>query len=244
MFKKITGPQISIIIPCYNEKDNIVPLFKALEKVLREWHWEAIFVDDNSPDGTIEEIHKLAKQDARIRGVLRIRKRGLSSAVIDGVLTSSADCIAIIDADMQHDETRLPLMLHAVMNEHYDFAVGSRHIAGGSNQGLANFWRRFLSNIGIKLAQIFLPIPLKDPMSGFFVLKRNLFLKLLPYLTGIGFKILLDMILSCPSTIRVAEIPFQFRSRVSGQSKLGFKIMIQFILMLGQKIIIKHCFRR
>ena len=233
--EKAIGAEVSIIVPCYNEKNNVLPLFRALETALVGWRWEAIYVDDNSPDGTIEEIRKLARQDIRARGILRVNKRGLSSAVIDGVLSSSADYIAVIDGDMQHDETRLPDMLEAVIHRNFDFAVGSRHVSGGSNQGLANYWRRFLSDRGIALSQKILPVPLKDPMSGFFVLKRKLFLNLMPTLTGTGFKILLDLILSCPSTIRVIEIPFQFRKRFSGLSKLGFVIMMQFIVMLLQK---------
>lgn len=233
--ESLPGAEVSIIIPCYNEKDNVFPLFKALDKALVGWKWEAIFIDDHSPDGTIEQVRHLARQDIRARGILRIGKRGLSSAVIDGVLSSSAEYIAVIDGDMQHDETRLPEMLTAVMQEHYDFAVGSRHVSGGSNQGLANYWRRFLSDYGIKLSQKFLPVPLQDPMSGFFVVKRTLFLKLLPQLTGTGFKILLDLILSCPSTIRIIEIPFQFRKRLSGQSKLDFRVMVQFMIMFLQK---------
>lgn len=236
---KPMAPEISIIIPCYNERTNIVPLFQSLIKALEDWKWEAIFVDDNSPDGTIHEIRKLAKQDYRVRGVLRVHKRGLSSAVIDGVLTSSADYIAVIDGDMQHDETRLPIMFKAVIDQNYDFAIGSRHVSGGSNQGLANRWRLFLSEGGIWLAQRFLPFPLRDPMSGFFVLKRNLFIELLPHLSGIGFKILLDLVISCPPTVRIKEVPFQFRKRFSGQSKLDFRVMIQFVMMLCIKLIKK-----
>lgn len=236
---KNSGPEVSVIIPCYNEKANVFPLFQALAKALEGWHWEAIFVDDNSPDGTIREIRELARRDSRVRGVLRINRRGLSSAVIEGVLTSSADYIAVIDGDMQHDETRLPLMLRAVMYDQYDFAVGSRHVLGGNSQGLANRWRLFLSGTGIWLAQRFLPVRLRDPMSGFFVLRRALFIQLLPCLSGMGFKILLDLVLSCPSTIRIKEVPFQFRRRLSGQSKLGFRVMVQFVFMLFLKFVKK-----
>lgn len=228
--------ELSVIIPCYNEKDNVQPLFQALAKALEGRRWEAIFVDDNSPDGTIDRVWQLAQQDQRVRGILRVGRRGLSSAVIEGALSSSAECIAVIDGDMQHDETCLPIMLDAVLQDHYDFAVGSRHVEGGDNTGLSNRWRHFLSNTGIRISQTFLPIPLQDPMSGFFLLRRALFIKLVPKLSGTGFKILLDLVMSCPKTTRLKEVPFRFRERIFGESKLGFRVMIQFVMMLIEKL--------
>ncbi|CAI3923783.1 polyprenol monophosphomannose synthase [Commensalibacter communis] len=228
--------QLSVIIPCYNERDNVEPLFSALIKALDGRKWEAIFVDDNSPDGTIKQVWQLAQQDQRIRGILRVGRRGLSSAVIEGVLSSSAECVAVIDGDMQHDETLLPTMLDAILQENYDFAVGSRHVEGGDNTGLANRWRLFLSNTGIRISQQFLPVTLNDPMSGFFMLRRSLFMQLLPALSGTGFKILLDLVMSASASVRLKEIPFQFRQRLFGESKLGFKIMVQFLFMLMEKL--------
>lgn len=228
--------ELSIIIPCYNERDNVELLFQALDKALEGRRWEGIFVDDNSPDGTIDYIWALAQKDRRIRGVLRVGRRGLSTAVIEGILSSSAPCVAVIDGDMQHDETRLPLMLDAVLRDDYDIAVGSRHVEGGANTGLANRWRLFLSNMGIRIAQQFLPVALNDPMSGFFLLKRSLFIELLPQLSGTGFKILLDLVMSAPSSVRIKEIPFQFRQRLFGESKLDFKVMLQFLWMLVEKL--------
>lgn len=231
-----TDLELSVIIPCYNERDNVEPLFQALVKTLDGRRWEAIFVDDNSPDGTIEVVKKLAQQDCRVRGLLRIGRKGLSSAVIEGVLASSALCIAVIDGDMQHDETRLPMMLNAVLLENYDFAVGSRHVKGGNTAGLANKWRHFLSSRGIWLSQKFLPVVLNDPMSGFFVLKRELFIQLLPKLSGTGFKILLDLVMSADASTRLKEVPFQFRQRLSGESKLDLNVMVQFLIMLIEKV--------
>ncbi|MDI2112483.1 polyprenol monophosphomannose synthase [Commensalibacter nepenthis] len=228
--------ELSVVVPCYNECDNVEPLFKALISALEGRKWEVIFVDDNSPDDTIKQVWRLAQQDRRIRGILRVGRRGLSSAVIEGVLSSSAECVAVIDGDMQHDETLLPMMLDAVLQDHYDFAVGSRHVEGGDNTGLANRWRLFLSNTGIRISQQFLPVTLNDPMSGFFLLRRSMFIELLPTLSGTGFKILLDLVMSASSSIRLKEIPFQFRQRLFGESKLGFKVMIQFLFMLMQKL--------
>ncbi|MDI2090734.1 polyprenol monophosphomannose synthase [Commensalibacter oyaizuii] len=228
--------ELSVIVPCYNECGNVEPLFHALIKALEGRRWEAIFVDDNSPDGTIQRVWELAQQDSRIRGILRVGRRGLSSAVIEGVLASSAQCVAVIDGDMQHDESCLPEMLDAVLKDHYDFAVGSRHVQGGDSVGLANRWRHVISQSGIWLSQKFLPVKLNDPMSGFFLLRRALFIELLPSLSGTGFKILLDLVMSCPKNIRLKEIPFRFRQRLSGESKLNFKVMWQFLLMMAEKL--------
>lgn len=227
---------VSIIVPCYNEGSNIKAMVQALDKALHGWRWEVIFVDDNSPDRSIEIIREIAKEDFRVRGLLRFDRRGLSSAVIEGVLASSAECIAVIDGDMQHDETRLPELLKAIIKENYDFAVGSRHVEGGNNIGLANRWRHILSDSGIWLSQRFLPVTLSDPMSGFFAMRRKTFVELVPQLSGTGFKILLDLVMSSPKTIRLKEIPCDFRPRLNGESKLDFKVMIQFLIMLCEKL--------
>ena len=163
--------ELCVIIPCYNERDNVEPLFQALVKALDGRRWEAIFVDDNSPDGTIEQVWQLAQQDQRIRGILRVGRRGLSTAVIEGVLSTSAQCIAVIDGDMQHDETCLPIMLDAVLKDNYDFAVGSRHVEGGDDTGLANKWRHFLSNTGIRISQFFFTCSFARPNEWFFSVK-------------------------------------------------------------------------
>jgi dolichol-phosphate mannosyltransferase len=162
------GPDVSIIVPCYNESANVRPLVEMLRKVLDGRRWEVIFVDDNSPDGTSDVVRALAQEDSRVRGLCRIGRRGLSSAVIEGALSSSAQVVAVMDGDLQHDESRLPALIDAVAGGGCDLAVGSRHVEGGSNQGLANAWRHALSDGGIWLAQRFMPVRLTDPMSGFF----------------------------------------------------------------------------
>ena len=230
------APTISVIVPCYNERPNVAPMVDRLDAALAGTAWEAIFVDDDSPDGTAAEIRRIAQIDPRIRCIRRIGRRGLASAVIEGALASSAEYVAVIDGDLQHDETQLPAMLAKLRTGAYDLVVGSRHVAGGDNAGLAGRRRRALSGGGIRLAQIFLPVKLSDPMSGYFMLPRALFEELAHRLTGQGFKILVDLVLSAPAPLRVLEIPVQFRARVAGESKLDALVLAQFGGLLLDKV--------
>jgi dolichol-phosphate mannosyltransferase len=229
-------PTLTVVVPCYNERPNVAPLIARLDATLYGITWEAVFVDDNSPDGTTAEVRRIAQTDPRVRCIRRIGRRGLSSAVIEGALSSSAQFVAVIDGDLQHDETRLPDMLAALRSGNYDLAVGSRHLAGGDDSGLANRWRHVLSDGGIRLAQMFLPIRLSDPLSGFFMLPRPLFEQLAANLTGQGFKILLDLALSSPAPLRVIEVPCVFHERVAGQSKLDALVLMQFAGLLLDKV--------
>ena len=189
-------PVLSVIVPCFNERPNVAPMIAKLDTALSGIAWEVIYVDDNSPDGTTQEVRRIAQQDGRVRCIRRIGRRGLASAVIEGALSSSADYVAVIDGDLQHDETRLPVMLSALQGGGYDLAVASRYVEGGDSAGLGTRWRHMLSDGGIFLAHAFLPVRLTDPMSGFFMLPRPLFEDLARGLNGQGFKILLDLVLS------------------------------------------------
>ncbi|MCQ8239916.1 glycosyltransferase [Rhizosaccharibacter radicis] len=229
------APTVSVVVPCFRERPNIAPLVRALEAALSGWRWEVVFVDDDSPDGTIEAIRELARTDDRVRGLRRVGRRGLSSAVIEGVLSSSAPLVAVMDADLQHDESRLPVMLQALLDGRCDVAVGSRHVEGGNASGLSSRWRHRLSEGGIRVAQALLPVRLGDPMSGFFACPRALFEQAAPRLSGQGFKILLDLILSAKPSPRVLEIPSPFRPRLAGESKLDLLVLVQFLFMLLDK---------
>ena len=230
------APTLTVVVPCYNERPNVAPLIARLDAALFGIAWEVVFVDDNSPDGTAAEVRRIAQTDPRVRCIRRIGRRGLASAVIEGALSSSAQFVAVIDGDLQHDETKLPDMLAALRTGRYDLAVGSRHVEGGDASGLANRWRHVLSDGGIRLAQLFLPVRLTDPMSGFFMLPRPLFEQLAASLTGQGFKILLDLALSSPAPLRVIEIPFRFHERVAGESKLDALVLTQFAGLLLDKV--------
>jgi dolichol-phosphate mannosyltransferase len=230
------APLLTVVVPCYNERPNVAPLIARLDAALYGIPWEVVCVDDNSPDGTAAEVRRIAQTDARVRCIRRIGRRGLSSAVIEGALSSSAQFVAVIDGDLQHDETKLPDMLTALQSGQYDLAVGSRHSPGGGDAGLATRWRHVLSQGGIRLAQYFLPIRLSDPMSGFFMLPRSIFESLAGNLTGQGFKILLDLALSAPAPLRVIEIPFMFHERAAGESKLDALVLVQFAGLLLDKV--------
>lgn len=230
------APVLSVIVPCYNERPNVAPMIAKLDAALTGLSWEVIYVDDNSPDGTAPEVRRIAQQDPRVRCIRRIGRRGLASAVIEGALSSSADYVAVIDGDLQHDETRLPVMLRALQAGGYDIAVASRHVEGGDNAGLSSRFRHVLSDGGIWLAQAFLPVRLTDPMSGFFMLPRPLFEDLARGLNGQGFKILVDLMLSSPAPLRVLEVAARFRERAAGESKMDALVMIQFGGLLLDKV--------
>ena len=232
----VTTPVLSVIVPCFNERPNVAPMIEKLDAALDGIAWEVIYVDDDSPDGTAAEVRRIAQDDPRVRCIRRIGRRGLDSGVIEGAMSSSAEFVAVIDGDLQHDETRLPVMLEALRTGQHDIIVASRHVAGGDNAGLANRWRHAISDGGIWLAQVFLPVRLGDPMSGFFMLPRVLFEDLARGLTGQGFKILLDLVLSAPAPLRVKEVPARFRERVAGESKLDALVMMQFGGLLIDKV--------
>lgn len=230
------APELTVVVPCYNERANVAPLIRKLDAALAGIAWEAVYVDDNSPDGTTAEVRRIAQTDLRVRCIRRIGRRGLASAVIEGALSSSAPFIAVMDGDLQHDETRLPDMLASLRGGACDLAVGSRHVEGGDSAGLSSRFRHSLSGLGIRLAQAFLPVSLSDPMSGFFMLPRPLFEQLAPRLTGQGFKILLDLVMSAPAPLRVAEIPCRFHPRLAGESKLDVLVLAQFAGLLLDKV--------
>jgi dolichol-phosphate mannosyltransferase len=155
--------------------------------------------------------------------------------VIEGVLSSSAEYVAVMDGDLQHDEKRLPDLLARVLSREADIAVGSRYVDAGHSEGLDNAWRRTLSKGGTYLVHALLPVRMTDPMSGFFVLRRDLFERIAPSLTGQGFKILLDLILSSPKPVRVKEVQVDFFNRIVGDSKLDILILLQFLGLVIDK---------
>jgi Glycosyltransferases involved in cell wall biogenesis len=203
----VSTPQLSVIVPTFNERDNVTTLFRRLEAALAGVNWEVIFVDDNSPDGTWDVVRALARQDSRVRCVRRIGRRGLSGACIEGILASSAPYAAVIDADLQHDETQLPRMLALLQGGEADLVVGSRYIAGGSAESF-NKQRAGISALATEVAKRVLRIKVADPMSGFFMIRSDRFEQLAPQLSTQGFKILLDIVASGRGELRIKEIPY------------------------------------
>ncbi len=228
-------PRLAVVIPCYNEAPNVAPMVARLEAALAGIAWEAIFVDDDSPDGTAARAKAIAARDPRVRCIRRVGRRGLASACVEGILSTAAPFVAVIDGDLQHDETILPRMLAALESGQAEVAIGSRNVEGGEmGEGLSPA-RRLVSNAGAALANAALPVRVADPMSGFFALPRDLFEELAPRLTATGFKILLDILLSAGRPLRVAEIPYTFRAREAGESKLDATVLLEFAGLLADK---------
>ncbi|WP_372621827.1 glycosyltransferase [Falsiroseomonas sp.] len=225
---------LAVVIPVFREAANVAPLVARLHAALAGIAWEAVFVDDDSPDGTAAAVRAIAATDPRIRCIRRIGRRGLASACIEGMLSVSAPFVAVMDGDLQHDEAILPAMLAAV-ERGADIAIGSRHVEGGAAQGGFSAARGALSDAGTRLAQALLPAPVADPMSGFFLLRRDLVEQVAPRLTGRGFKILLDILLTAPRGLQVAEIPYAFRAREHGASKLDATVLLEFAGLLLDK---------
>ncbi|MGY4800064.1 glycosyltransferase [Teichococcus aerofrigidensis] len=231
----MSSPTLSVVVPCYNEAENIGPMVARLEASLQGIAWEAIFVDDNSPDGSWRIARQIADGDPRIRCIRRVGRRGLASACVEGMLSSSAEYVAVIDGDLQHDESLLPRMLETLRRGEADIAVGSRHVGGGAATEGFSALRSRISDGGKALAQIILPVPVADPMSGFFMLRRDLIEDMAPRLTNRGFKILLDILLSARRKLRVVELPYVFRPRLAGESKLDATVLIEFLTLLLDK---------
>jgi dolichol-phosphate mannosyltransferase len=229
------APRLSVIVPTFNERDNIEPLLRRLDTALAGVTWEVIFVDDNSPDRTWDVVRGLARQDTRVRCIRRIGRRGLSGACIEGILASSAPYAAVIDADLQHDESQLPKMLQLLETGHADLLVGSRYIAGGSAESF-NKQRAGASALATQVAKRVLRIEISDPMSGFFMMRRDRFEELAPQLSTQGFKILLDIVATGRGKLRVKEIPYTFGSRLHGESKLDAMVALDFVGLVLAKL--------
>jgi dolichol-phosphate mannosyltransferase len=208
----------------------VLPLIAALEAALKDHDWEAIFVVDDAFDGTEDVVRSRAQRDPRVRCVHRIGRRGLASACIEGMLASSAPYVAVIDADLQHDETLVPRLLEAVKRENADVVVASRYMEGGSTGDLATERVR-ISRLASALSQL-LCKGLTDPMSGFFVVRRSFLERVVRRLYGRGFKILLDLVAAARGEVRVAELPYRMRSRQYGESKLGARVIAEFFMLL------------
>jgi dolichol-phosphate mannosyltransferase len=229
------APRLTVVVPCYNEAGNVAEMVRRLDAALAGLSWEVVFVDDDSPDGTAAIAKAIAAGDARVRCIRRVGRRGLSSACIEGILSSAAPFVAVIDGDLQHDERLLAGMLAALEAGEADLVIGSRHLAGGSAESGFDISRQRLSSFGTRLAERFLPVRVTDPMSGFFAVRRDVFEQVAPRLNGTGFKILLDLILSAHRPLRVKELAYSFRPRAAGESKLDFGVMIEFLGLLVDK---------
>jgi dolichol-phosphate mannosyltransferase len=228
---------LSVVVPTYNEIENIDALLARLHTALAGIAWEIIFVDDDSPDGTAARIRERAQSDARIHLIHRIGRRGLSSALIEGMQSARARNLAVIDADLQHDETLLPAMLRRLQSQTapaLDVVIASRYCEGA----VIDNWsaeRERLSAVATALSRWVVKAPLTDPMSGYFIITRGAFDAALPKVSGIGYKLLLDLFASAPAPLNYAEIPNRFGARKHGASKVDALTAWDFALLLLDK---------
>ncbi|MBR0695163.1 glycosyltransferase family 2 protein [Bradyrhizobium lablabi] len=228
-------PQLSVVVPTFNERDNVTVLYRRLDATLKDIPWEVIFVDDNSPDGTWTVVRGLARQDPRVRCIRRVGRRGLSGACIEGILASSAPYAAVIDADLQHDETQLPKMVGLLQNGEAELVVGSRYIEGYRAEGF-NKQRAGASAFATEIARRSLQVEIADPMSGFFMIRRDRFEQLAPQLSTQGFKILLDVVATAQGKLRTVEVPYTFGARQHGESKLDSMVALDFLGLVLAKL--------
>lgn len=237
-----TPPRLAVVVPSYNERENVPVLFERVSAALAGTPFEFIVVDDNSPDGTAEVVREMARRHPNVRCIHRIGRRGLSSACIEGISATSAPFFAVIDADLQHDETILPAML-AKAEAGDDVVVGTRYSGAGSVGAGFSASREAGSRVATRLSGLLTGRSLSDPMSGFFLMRREVFEEVAPGLSRDGFKILLDIIVSATRfrkradrALRIGEVPYTFRPRHAGESKMSPLIAIQFLGLVLSKL--------
>jgi dolichol-phosphate mannosyltransferase len=233
--KNVPLPQLSVIVPTFKERGNVAELVRRLDAALAGIAWEAIFVDDNSPDGTAVAVKEIGADDPRVRCLRRVGRRGLAGACIEGMLSSAAPFVAVIDADLQHDEKILPAMLAKLTSGAADLVAATRYVEGGSAQGLAGS-RGGISRLATKLTHRLVGVPLSDPMSGFFMMRRDRFDEMAPRLSPTGFKILLDIAATGGGKLRIAEQAYSFGERFAGESKFNAQIGVEFLGLLLAKM--------
>lgn len=232
------GPaELTVVVPTFNERENVPLVVERLAAALNGTAWEVVFVDDDSPDGTAEVARDIGARDSRVRVIRRIGRRGLSTACVEGVLSSSAPYFAVMDGDLQHDDAVLPEMLRRLKAEHRDIVVGSRYIGGERTEGLSSDFRRRISHAGGRVARLVLHAELTDPMSGFFVMTRAAFDETVRSLSQQGFKILLDLFASAPRPLSFAEVACGFRARQHGESKLDTMAAWEFGVLVLDKLV-------
>jgi len=225
---KAKAPELSIVVPVFNEAANIAPLVQLVEAAFEDDSWELIFVDDNSPDGTAERVKAIAAKDPRVRCMRRVGRRGLSGASIEGMLSSSARYVAVMDGDLQHDERVLVRMLALIRAQGVDLVIATREREGAAITGLSG-QRSLVSDFGRFLSRLVIKADVKDPMSGFFMVRREIVEQAAPKLATEGFKILADLLATADKPLSIRETPYVFRERQHGESKLDARVAFDYL---------------
>jgi len=229
------APELTVVVPTFNERDNVALLVEKLRHALVGIDWEIIFVDDNSPDGTAMAARAIGAADRRVRCIRRLHRRGLAGACLEGILSSQARWVAVMDADLQHDEMLLVAMLARIRAGDADLVIGSRYLDGGSADAFSK-GRARISRWSNAITRKLLGIDLSDPMSGFFMIRREALEDIVPAISTHGFKILLDIVATARGQLRIVELPFAFRRRLHGETKLNARIMFDFVELVLAKL--------
>ena len=236
------APELAVIVPSFNERGNIELLYEKVSTALKGIPFEFVVVDDNSPDGTAGVVKDMSRRFPNVRCIHRIGRRGLSSAVVEGVAATATPYFAVVDADLQHDESILPKMFaKAVAGD--DVVIGTRYSGDGSAGAGLSATRAAGSRLATRLSNLVTGARLSDPMSGFFLMRREVFDEVAPTLSDNGFKILLDIIVSATRfrsrhdrQLAIGEVSYTFRERHAGESKMNPLIVIQFLGLLLSKL--------
>jgi dolichol-phosphate mannosyltransferase len=228
--------ELAVVVPTFNERGNVPAIVQRLARVLAGVSYEVIIVDDDSPDGTAEAVREIALHQRNVRIIRRVGRRGLASACLEGMLSTAAPYIAVMDGDLQHDENILPRMLARAREDALDIVVASRNVEGGS-MGRFSRGRVWLSGLGLKLSRLILHSTVTDPMSGFFLADRRFIDEAIYRTSGVGFKILVDLLASVRRPVKLAEIPYTFRLREAGESKLDLAVNFEYLYLILDKLI-------
>ena len=227
--------RLGVVLPTYNERGNLRGMVARLDQALAGIDFEVIVVDDNSPDGTSDEARQIAQEDGRVHVIQRIGRRGLSSAAIEGMCATSAPVVAVMDADHQHDPELLPGMLAAIEDGTHDLSYASRFAEGASTEAWGRPDRVKVSNFANRIANKVTGVELSDPMSGYFMLRTEVLRADAHRLSGVGFKILLDILATVDAPLRIKEVPMHFAARAEGESKLDRTVVFEFLVGLYDK---------
>lgn len=229
-------PVLSVIIPTFNESSNVPVVAERVAAALAQADWEIIFVDDDSPDSTSAVAKALGERDGRVRCIRRVGRRGLAGACMEGVLSSQARYVAVMDADLQHDERLLPRMLRLLERDQADLVIASRYVAGGAATGLSSS-RLSISRTATRWAQKLMGITVHDPMSGFFMARRERLDAIAPQLSNEGFKLLFDILVAQGrGRLRIVELPYAFLPRRRGASKFDVRNAIDFFALVMSRL--------
>ena len=231
-----TAPELALIVPTFNERGNLREVLRQVAAALGDTPWELIFVDDSSPDGTAALAQEIGREDARVRCIHRIGRRGLAGACIEGFLATSAPVMAVMDADLQHDAALLARMLETLRAKSADLVIASRYSDGGSaGEGFSQF-RQMASRFSTAIARTATGVSVTDPMSGFFMIRRAAFVPLAPELASEGFKILFDILATAHGKLKIEEVTYTFSARQEGASKFDTQNILDFLGLLLSKM--------